>query len=94
MAKTIKMCDMSKEIAAKVFQCLNGDNVQLKKTNVGTIIVTDVEPMDLVYPEGWYYAKGNFRNKGTSTTGVYEEIYMEKSNGVAWEDIAKYCTLN
>lgn len=93
MAKTIKMCDMSAEIAAKVFQWLNGDNVQLKKTNVGMIIVTDVEPMNLVYPEGWYYAKGNFRNKGTSTTGAYGEIYMENSEGVYWDDIAKYCTL-
>ena len=65
------MCDMSKEIAGKVFQMLNGENVRLKETNsfFGTIIITDVEPMNLIYPEGWYYAKGTFRNKHQSTTG-------------------------
>ena len=45
MATTVKMCDMSKEIAGKVFQMLNGENVRLKETNsfFGTIIITDVE---------------------------------------------------
>lgn len=96
MAKTVKMCDMSKEIAAHVFKMLNGNNVRLRETYgcVRTIIVTDVEPKNLVYPEGWYYAKGSFRNKHTSTTGMYGEVRMEKSNGVGWRDIAKYCTLD
>ena len=43
-------------------------------------------------PEGWYYAKGSLRNKHTSTTGLYEEILMLKSNGNWWEDTALYCT--
>jgi len=96
MAKTVKMCDMNKAIASRVFQMLNGSNVRLKETYsyFGTIIVTDIEPKDLVYPEGWYYAKGALRNKHTSTTGSYDEIRMVKSNGVAWEDIANYCTLD
>lgn len=94
MAKTVKMCDMSKAIATKVFKMLNGSNVHLKETcdYFGTIIVTDIEPKNLVYPEGWYYAKGSFRNKHTSSTGIYDEVRMEKSNGTSWEDIANYCT--
>lgn len=94
MAKTVKMCDMSKDIAARVFKMLNGDNVTLKESfySVRIIIVTDIEPKNLVYPEGWYYAKGSLRNKHTSTTGFYSEIRMEKSNGDAWKNIATYCT--
>ena len=96
MAKTVKMCDMSKEIAAQVFQMLNCEKVGLRKLygNVRGIIVTDTEPRNLVYPEGWYYANGSLRNKHTSSTGVYDEVRMEKSNGTGWGDIAKYCTLD
>lgn len=96
MATTVKMCNMSKGIATKVFKMLNGSNVHLRETQgyFGTIIVTDIEPKNLVYPEGWYYAKGSLRNKHTSTTGIYEEVRMEKSNGDGWEDSATYCTLD
>lgn len=95
MATTVKMCDMSKYIAATVFEMLNYGNVHLKDIKfIGTIIVTDIEPKKLVYPEGWYYAKGSLRNKHTSTTGMYEEIPMVKSNGDSWEEIAHYCTRN
>ena len=94
MATTVKMCDMSKQIAIRVFQMLNGHNVQLKEHGpFGTVIVTDIEPENLVYPEGWYYAKGSFRNKHTSTTGIYEEVTMLRSNGSLWGDSANYCTL-
>ena len=90
---TIKMCDMSKDIAATVFQMLNYGNVHLKEHKIiGKIIVTDVEPKNLVYPEGWYYGKGSLRNKHNSTTRMYEEIPMVKSNGDSWEEIARYCT--
>ena len=96
MAKTVKMCDMNKAIATQVFKMLNGDKVRLKETfsYFGTIIVTDIEPKDLVYPEGWYFAKGWFRNKHTSSTGRYDEVLMMKSNGACWGDIVNYCTLD
>lgn len=94
MATTVKMCNMSKAIAATVFKMLNGHDVQLKEYGpMGTVIVTDIEPKDLVYPEGWYYAKGKLRNKHTSTTGLYEEITMLMSNGDWWKNTAPYCTL-
>lgn len=90
MAKTIKMCDLSEDIVANVFMMLNPGKVKYDKDE--SIIITDVEPEDLVYPEGWYYAKGTFRNKHTSTNGFYAEIEMIKSNGESWKDYAKYCT--
>ncbi|MEE0790735.1 MAG: hypothetical protein U0M05_05515 [Clostridia bacterium] len=92
MATTVKMCDVNGHIASIVFMLLN-EGVSLKDNCFGKkIIVTDIEPTNLVYPEGWYYAKGCFRNKHTSTTGMYEEIPMLKSTGESWEKIARYCT--
>ena len=94
MAKTVKMCDMSEDIAVEIFRMLNPRKISVERNqeHLGKVIVTDVEPKDLIYPEGWYYAKGTFRNKHTSSTGVYSEVYMKKSNGDFWMDIAKYCT--
>ena len=95
MVTTVKMCDMSKGIATAIFKMLNYGNVQLKENSFfGKIIITDIEPKDLLYPEGWYYGKGSLRNKHTSTTGFYDEIPMVKSNGESWEETAHYCTLN
>lgn len=94
------MCDLSRDTAAKVFVMLNPGRVKYSEMNnifkdtplPDTVLITDVEPKDLVYPEGWYYANGTFRNKHNSTTGLYSVIYMAKSNGEFWEDYAKYCT--
>ena len=96
-AKVVKMCDLSVNIAAKVFEMLNPGKVEVFSENwLGPFrrIETDVEPRLLTYPEGWYFSKGRFRNKHTSSTGMYEEIRMEKKNGSSWEDIVTYCTLN
>ena len=95
-AKTVKMCDMSIAVATKVFEMLNNGKVVVKRPGEGYcayyIVVTDVEPSDLVYPEGWYYAKGSFRNKHMSTTGFYGEANMVTSKGEFWGHRAKYCT--
>ena len=95
MARVIKMCDMPVAIAVRVFESLNPEKV---KVNVNPLtdsatITTDTEPKDLVYPEGWYYAKGCFRNKHTSTTGLYSEIEMLTKSNIGWREKATYCTL-
>ena len=95
MAKTVKMCDMSGEVAAKVFQMLNYEEVKLVEddcSDCGVTIITDVQPRDLVYPEGWYYAKGRFSNKHNSTTGMYWEVPMNKSERKSCKGDATYCT--
>lgn len=98
MAETVKMCDMNIAISTKVFEMLNLGKVHVKRPGenfcTNYIIVTDVEPKDLIYPEGWYYAKGNFRNKHMSTTGIYQEAYMMTSSGKRWTNLATYCTLD
>lgn len=93
-AKMIKMCNMTGDVASEVFVMLNPGKVEIRETNDYRrhVLVTDVEPKDLVYPEGWYYAKGSFRNKHQSTTGFYSEVYMFRSNGQMWN--ANYCTLD
>lgn len=97
MAKTVKMCDMPIALSIKVFEMLNSGKIQVKKPGEDFCtqyqIVTDVEPKDLTYPEGWYYAKGAFRNKHMSTTGMYQEARMRTSSGESWREKATYCTL-
>lgn len=89
---TVKVCDMRAKDVAQIFLMLNKDSVNLKEEPFGVTIVTDIEPDKLLYPEGWYYAKGSLRNKGTSSTGMYEEIPMFRKDGESWADYARYST--
>ncbi len=92
MARTVKMCDMSGSIAAKVFEILNTGKVTINVADIDSVtaIITDTEPQELVYPEGWYYANGRLTNKHNSTTGMYDTVLMFHTNGDIWE--ANYCT--
>ena len=97
--KIVKMADMPVDVALEAFRRINVSNtwkekVKIKKNGYKFSIITNTEPKDLRYPEGWYYAKGCFRNKHTSTTGMYSEVRMENSRGEPWENIARYSTLN
>ena len=94
MAQTVKTCDLSKDVAANLFCLLNEGKVFYGISDImpGNILITDVEPKNLIYPEGWYYAKGSYRNKHNSSTGAYSSVIMLKKDGSFWEDTAKYCT--
>lgn len=87
---TVKTCDLSGDIAARLFSMLNLGVVNYN----GGLLFTDVEPKDLIYPEGWYYAKGSLRNKGNSSTGKYSEITMLTFKQEMWSELAKYSTLD
>ena len=90
----MKSCDYPMEIAGRVFEMLNFEKVKFVWTPGSYMYIsTDEEPKNLVYPEGWYYAKGMFRNKHNSTNGEYSEIPMVTSNGFDWGDSARYCTM-
>ena len=94
MARSIKSCDLPATIAVRVFQMLNNDSMKIVPDDWARFaIVTDEEPKGLIYPEGWYFAKGYFRNKHTSSTGAYEEILMMKKDGTLWGDLVNYSTL-
>ncbi|MBR2841162.1 hypothetical protein IKE80_00010 [Candidatus Saccharibacteria bacterium] len=92
MPKTVKSVDTTGTAAAKFFAALNSDDVEYLSEHpfnypsipsVG-VLVTDVNPNELIYPEGWYFAKGTFRNKHNSSTGAYEEIQVLKRDGTPW----------
>ena len=60
--KSVKMCDMPLSVAISALKGLNPGKVELRNDYLwGMILVTD-ETKNLVYPEGWYYAIGNYRN--------------------------------
>lgn len=92
--KSVKMCDMPLSVAISALKGLNPGKVELRNDYLWGMILVTEEPKNLVYPEGWYYAKGNYRNKHTSTTGIYKEIPMYTKYGEPWKISAKYCTLN
>ena len=103
---TIKTCNLYEKNAAKLLQMINGGESKVdirmhrhSKTNsthgypLCLTIVTDIDPKDLLYPEGWYYSSGYFTNKLTATNKFrFAEVYMEKFDGTPWENVAKYCT--
>ena len=90
MATTMRTADVGGHLAAKLFEGLNPD-VDYMPGNpfnlacTSGVIVTDIHPLKLVYPEGWYYAKGYFRNKFNTTSGSYEEIPMLNRDGLPWD---------
>ena len=89
--KIVKTCDLSAEVAARLFVMLNSEDVYLVKAGSRIEIYTEKSPLDLRYPEGWYYGKGCFRNKHESTTGSYSEVTMRLPSGAYWEDIVSTC---
>lgn len=90
---TVRTAELPMEVAAKLLQMLNPEDIQVKpETSFGLELVSKKEPIDLLYPEGWYYAKGCFRNKHNTTNGIYEEAVMLKPNGDPWREDATYST--
>ena len=93
MKNVVRMADMPVSAALAVFKILNMGQIKLMKDECGNrAIMAFKAPNLLKYPEGWYYAKGCFRNKHTSSTGIYHEVIMLMPNGHFWGDFATYCT--
>ena len=93
-ARMRKTSDLDGITAAVVLSLYNPDKILIMPISAFTPdigIFTDTPPIELVYPEGWYYAKGTFRNKHTSSNGRYSEIRMFHRNGREWDET--YCTL-
>ena len=83
--KEVKTCDLTGEIAAKLFVMLNVGRALIKWREAdGKVVATKVPPEQLVYPEGWYYSKGCLRNKHNSTNGIYSEVPLVKMDGTRW----------
>ena len=77
-AETIKMCDMSVDIAAKVFVMLNQGKVRESDDGRNVILVTNTEPKDLIYPEGWEISE---------TSISQAQVFMKKEECVRKMDL-------
>lgn len=88
MAKTVLTVDLDARIAAKIFAMLNRHciiyltNDPFSEGSNQCALISSQDPKDLYYPEGWYYAKGTFRNKGNTSTGTYEEVPIYRIGGL------------
>ena len=74
------------EMALIVLAFVNGRKVKIENKDGKKIVVTDEEPRNLTYPDGWYYVSGFYANEGGK-----ERMRMYRSDGTAWSDYAKYC---
>ncbi len=90
MANTVKPADLPVELAAKIFVALNRVDVVYMRMNPfggdnghGALYLC-IDPSELIYPEGWYFAKGHFRNKHNTDSGLYYEIPMYQFGGRLW----------
>ena len=89
---TVKTADLAASLAGNLFAALNPMEVEFMRYHPfnqsqypgSGVIITDTNPEELYYPEGWYFAKGNFRNKHNTSSGKYDEIPMLRSDGTPW----------
>lgn len=88
MARKIKSNNLSGRIAAELFAMMNKEYVTFKNPGIiSPYLVVTINPNDdkLIYPHGWYFGDGCFRNKHQSTSGIYEEITMVDKDLNIWE---------
>lgn len=92
MAHTVKPADFSIRLAAKILAALNPETVIYTRLDpfdachgANGTLVSYVDPNELIYPEGWYFAKGEFRNKHNSTTGIYDSMPIHQPRGLLWK---------
>ena len=85
MEHYVSSVNLPKEIAAQLFVLLNEGDVWIEYEGCEMVLVTDINPKELTYPEGWYFAKECFRNKHNTTLGAYYQVFMQNSKGVLWE---------
>ena len=87
-----KMCNLPIGVATKVFEMINLGYVKIEMP--GFLIVTDKEPDTLMYPEGWYYSFGVFRNEDRRVgfEKTHQEAEMKTSKGEDWGNLAFYST--
>ena len=86
--KFYAMAEMPTEEAVSLFLKLNIGKVSYNSL----VIITNYEPRNLNFPLGWYYAKGEFRNKHNTRNGRYDTVLMLRGDGTPWEEVAKYST--
>ena len=89
MAKKIKSNNLPGKVAARLFADINKKYVEFVEYDYKpSVLKCQIDPNDdrLVYPEGWYFGKGCFRNKHQSDSGIYEEFaIVGAAGGKQWQ---------
>lgn len=84
--ESYKMCDAPIDVAIRVLCALNPGKVEaINHPILGLVVITNEDPNNLVYPEGWHYSEGCFCNKHNIATGLYEETLVLKPKGKRWK---------
>lgn len=85
--EVVKTCDLPKSAAIAAFVALNedeGKELEVKAVARSYVIQSVQDPAEMLFPGGWYFAKGSLRNKHHSTTGAYAEIEVVDATGRSW----------
>ena len=70
----VPVSDLQGKAAAKAFMGVNPyKGITLKGNGYDMYLETDDDPSKMIFPKGWYTAKGYLRNKHMSS-GIYTEI--------------------
>lgn len=82
----VATCNLPASAAIVALACLNPSKV-LKSdfSQYPATVTTKEHPSRMLFPQGWYFAKGAVRNKHNSTTGLYDEVTALDENGSMWE---------
>ena len=80
------MSDAPINVAIDVLCAFNQGKVRgVNHPILGLVVMTDVDPNELVYPEGWQYKDGCYCNKHDIATGLYEEVLVLKPTDKRWK---------
>ena len=87
--KPIQTRNLPTKAAIAAFVGLNEEEGKvITRANSGSyppILKTESNPMTMLCPDGWYFAKKSLRNKHSSTTGMYSEIKLMDNRGGFWD---------
>ena len=80
----VPVSDLQGKAAAKAFMGVNPyKGITLKGNGYDMYLETDDDPSKMIFPKGWYTAKGHLRNKHMSS-GIYTEIPLFNNLGNMW----------
>ena len=80
------MSDVPINVAIDALCALNKEKViGVNHPILGLVVMTDFNPDDLVYPEGWQYKNGCYCNKHDIATGLYKQALVLKPIDWRWK---------
>jgi predicted methyltransferase len=82
-SKIVRTADLPISIVVRVLESLNRGKIILVTYGDDITIVTDTNPRQFNFPEGWYFSNGVFTNKFHASRH-YSEAKIVNSRGSTW----------